>query len=751
MMRSLRPFSLALTVGFALALPHELKAQDAVDDAISLMLIEMSLEEKVGQMTQLTLGALSSGEATSENPEAHQLDADKLRHAIVDRHVGSIINVHNMAFSGEHWHKVITAIQDLATKETKQKIPILYGIDSIHGANYIREATLFPQNLNLAATRNPDLVEQCHAVCARETRAAGIPWNFGPVLDVGRQPLWSRFFETYGEDVHIATVLGAAAVRGLQGSDLSSTQQVAATAKHFLGYSNPISGRDRTQALLPERYLREHFLPPFMAAVKENVRAVMVNSGEVNGLPVHANHNILTKILRGQMKFKGVVVTDWEDVKKLHSLHRVAPNLKEATRLAVEAGIDLCMAPNDFQFTDHLIELVNEGLILEELIDQTVTRILRLKFDLGLFAKPYPDSGLLKEIGNEQAAALSRQAARQSLVLLKNENVLPLAKDTKILLTGPGCNSLAALHGAWSYTWQGTDEAAYPKKLHTVLEAFNEAHGRDKVLWARGAQWDGSTDFDYALKKAQDADVIVCVLAEEPSTETPGNISDLTLPSNQLRLVRKLAMGKPLILVLLENRPRLITEIAGHCHGIVYAGHPGPHGGSAIYDLLTGEFNPSGKLPFTYPRDPNLLLPYDHKFSDTADSDHDDKGFNPLYEFGHGLSYTTFTYGNLSLPPDPLIQLDSVRLSVKVSNTGTRQGTETVHVFVRDLFASVVPPVKRLRAFRRVTIEAGATETVIFEFPVIDLAFFGPRNYPIVEPGEFEVMIGDQKGTIVVE
>lgn len=726
-------------------------AQDEIDDAISLMLVEMSLEEKVGQMTQLTLGALSSAEANAENPDGHQLDEEKLRHAIVEKHVGSILNVHNMAFSAAHWHKTITRIQDLATKETKQKIPVLYGIDSVHGANYVREATLFPHNLGLAATRNPELVEQCSAVTARETRAAGIPWNFGPSLDVGRQPLWSRFSETFGEDVHIANVLGAASVRGLQGDDLTSPQRVAATAKHFLAYSYPLSGRDRTQSLLPERYLREYFLPPFMKAVEENVQAIMVNSSEVNGLPVHANHSVLNKLLRGQMNFQGVVVTDWEDIKKLHELHRIAPTIKEAVRLSVEAGIDICMAPNDYHFTDNLIELVNDGLILEEVLDESVRRILRLKFNLGLFRNPYPDEARLKDFGDEQALALSAQAARESLVLLKNNGVLPLKKDLKILLTGPGCNSLAALHGPWSYTWQGADEGAYPKELNTVLEAFNAGHGRDNVLWARGAQWDGSTDFDYALRKAQSADLIVCVLAEEPSTETPGNISNLALPANQLRLVRKLATGKPLVLVLLENRPRLITSIAGHCHAIVYAGYPGPQGGAALYDLLSGQFNPSGKLPFTYPRDPNSLLPYDHKLSDSIGPNAETSGFNPLFEFGHGLCYTTFKYGNLKLPTTPFTQIDTLSVSVDVTNTGARKGSETVHVFVRDLFASVVPPVQRLRAFRKVEIEPGATETVTFDIPVTDLAFFGPKNYPIVEPGEFEVMVGDQKGSIVVE
>ncbi len=726
-------------------------AQEDDEKAISAMLAKMSLEEKVGQMTQLTLGALSSRESNSENPEGHQLDPEKLRHAIADKHVGSILNVHNMAFSTAHWHKVVTQIQDLATKETRHRIPVLYGIDSVHGANYVREATLFPHNLGLAATHNTQLVERCHAVTARETRAAGIPWNFGPSLDVGRQPLWSRYVETFGEDVHIASVMATAAVRGLQGDSLSSPKAVAATAKHFLAYSFPASGQDRTQTLLPERYLREYFLPPFISAVEQNVEAIMVNSSEVNGLPLHANHEMLTTLLRDQMKFKGVILTDWEDVKKLHNLHKVAPNIKEAVRLSVQAGIDICMAPNDFHFTDNLVALVREGLVPEEALNASVRRILRLKFALGLFDNPYPDPGSAGEIGKEDAHALSKQAARESLVLLKNNGVLPLSRESTILLTGPGCHSLAALHGAWSYTWQGTDEAAYPESLDTILEAFNARHGRDNVLWARGAQWDGSTDFDYALRKARNADVIVCVLAERPGTETPGNITDLSMPENQLHLVRRLATGKPLVLVLLENRPRLITKVAGHCHAIIYAGHPGPHGGGALYELLTGQFNPSGRLPFTYPRDPHNLLPYDHKHSDTIGPDKDTPGFNPLYEFGHGLSYTTFKYDNLKVPSDPLNQTDMLNISVEVTNTGTRKGTETVHVFIRDLFATVAPPVKRLRAFEQVELAPGETRTVTFDIPVTDLSYFGPANQLVLEPGEFEVLIADQKARINVQ
>ena len=744
-------FRLLISLQLSFLLPSLSLAEEETEEQVSSLLRKMTLEEKAGQMTQLTLGAISSSEATSENPEAHQFDMDKLRHALINKHVGSILNVHNVAFSAKQWRKVLTQVQTLATEETRLQIPILYGIDSVHGANYVREGTLFPHNLGLAATRNPLLVERCHAVTALETRSAGIPWNFGPSLDVGRQPVWSRYVETFGEDVHITTVMAEASVRGLQGSSLSSRKAVAATAKHFLAYSLPTSGQDRTQTLLPEHYLREYFLPPFKNAIEQGVQAIMVNSGEVNGVPIHASHEMLSVLLREELKFDGVIVSDWEDVKKLHNLHRVAPDLKEAVRMSVHAGIDMCMAPYDFHFSNNLIKLVKEGAIPESRLDESVRRILRMKFSLGLFNEPVPPASNAGEIGSEEAHRLSLQAARESLILLKNEGVLPLEKKGQILLTGPGCHSLAALHGSWSYTWQGTDEEAYPEGLQTILQSFNDGYGRENVLWARGAQWDGSTDFDYAMNKARNADVVVCVLGEKPSTETPGNIPDLSMPDNQLRLVRRLATGKPLILVLLGNRPRLITEIAGHCHAIVYAGQPGPHGGKALYELLTGQFNPSGRLPFTYPRHPNSLLTYDHKYSDSVGPDKETPGFNPLYEFGHGLSYTSFAFSDLKLKSSTLTKSDEILLSVRVSNTGSRAGKETVHVFTRDLFASITPQVKRLRAFSQIELKAGESKVVTFKIPVKELAYHNLESTSVLEPGEFDVMVGDLTERILVK
>ena len=708
----------------------------------------MSIEEKVGQMTQLSLQAVSKVSGTPAHPEAHQVDLDKLREAIVDRHVGSIMICDEVALPAGRWHSLVTSIQDLATKETTHGIPLIYGIDSIHGANQVREATLFPHNLGLAATRNPELVEKCFAASARETRAAGIPWNFAPGLDVGRQPLWSRFCETFGEDTRLATVLGESAVRGLQGDDISRHDRVAATGRHFLGSSLPLSGRDRSPTWIPERYLREYFLPPFWNAIDQaRLRTIMVNSGEINGIPVHANHSILTLLLRGQMGFEGVVVTGRADIEKLHTFHRVARNGKEAVRIAVEAGIDLATVPPGHQFADHLIALVKDGTISEHRLDESVRRILGLKADLGLFYDAYPKEESLTIYGGEEVRALSLQAARESLVLLKNDGVLPLANGSKILLTGPGCTSLPALHGPWSYTRQGDDPEAYPPGLKTVLQAFQAAQTEEEITYVPGASFDRTFKLDQAIRAAQRVDAIVCVLAEPPASGTAGDLDDLALPPAQAELVKALSFGKPLIVVLLENRPLLITETDTFANAVLFASHPGPFGGQAIHEVLTGAINPGGKLPFTYPRAPHALLTYDHKASDEGDGN----AFHPLYPFGHGLSYTTFSYRNLQLASTELEAFDSLELSLELANTGLRAGDEVVHVYIRDLHASVTPPVKRLRAFRKIHLGPGAQETVTFSIPLLNLSFHGQKNNPILEPGTFKVFVGDQSAEFVLK
>jgi len=537
------------------------------------LLKRMTLEEKVGQMTQLTIGMIVNG-----RDQDIKIDPAKLEKAIVKYGVGSILNVSDQALTLDRWHEIIGDIQG-AAKKTRLGIPVIYGIDSIHGANYIQGATLFPQEIGMAATWNPELMKRAAEITAIETRAAGIPWSFSPVLDLGRNPLWPRFWETFGEDPYLAKVMGVAFVRGLEGADVSSNDQVAASLKHYMGYSFPLTGRDRTPAWIPENYLREYFLPTFDAAVKAGARTVMINSGEINGVPGHVNKHILTDILRGELGFKGFVVSDWEDIKKLVTTWRIAATEKEATRQAIMAGIDMSMVPLDYSFADHLIALVKEGAVPQSRIDEAVRRILRIKFELGLFEKPVPTAALKAKFALPESRQVSLQAARESLTLLKNaNNILPLAKTTKVLVTGPTSDSMISLNNGWSYVWQGSEESLYPKDRPTIRKAIEEKVGASNVTFVQGTKITrpaGSTsnntptdkeeevDIAAAVSAAQNVDVIVLALGEGSYCETPGNVTDLTIGEPQIKLAEALkATGKPIVMVLVEGRPRIINRIA---------------------------------------------------------------------------------------------------------------------------------------------------------------------------------------------
>src|ERR1044071_5402657 len=455
---------------------HSLK----IDDLIK----RMTLEEKVGQMTQLAIGAIAAGQ-----DQQIKVDPAKLENAIVKYGVGSILNVSDQALTVDHWHQIIGQIQEAATKKTRLGIPMMYGIDSIHGAHYVQGATLFPQEIGMAATFNPELMKRAAEITAAETRAAGLPWSFSPVLDLGRNPLWPRFWETFGEDPYLARVMGAAFTRGLEGSDVSSQTQVAASLKHYMGYSFPLTGRDRTPAWIPENYLREYFLPTFAAAVKAGARTIMVNSGEINGTPGHVNHHVLTDILRNELGFNGFVVSDWEDIKKLVTFWRIAATEKEATRMAVMAGIDMSMVPNDYSFADDLIALVKEGAVPQTRIDEAVRRILRVKFELGLFENPGPNPALKGNFAKPDSRQVSLDAARESITLLKNaNNVLPLAKNAKVLVTGPTADSLISLNNGWSYVWQGSEESLYPTDRDTIRRAIERKAGAANVNYVPGTK-----------------------------------------------------------------------------------------------------------------------------------------------------------------------------------------------------------------------------------------------------------------------
>ena len=707
---------------------------------VAALVARMTPEEKIGQMTQLEIGMITKG-----NGDAIQIDPEKLEKAVVKYGAGSILNVHDQALTVDKWHEIIGAIQQ-ASQRTRLKVPVLYGIDSIHGANYVQGSTLFPQEIGMAATWNPVLMQQGAEISAAETRAAGIPWTFSPVLDLGRQPLWPRFWETFGEDPYLAKVMGAAFVRGVEGDDVSSPKHVATSLKHYVGYSFPLTGRDRTPALIPENYMREYFLPTFAAAVKAGARTVMVNSAEVNGVPGHVNHHLLTDVLRNELGFDGFVVSDWQDIKKLVTEWHVAADEKEATRQSVMAGIDMSMVPQDYSFSDLLLQLVKEGKVPMARIDEAVSRILLVKYQVGLFDRSMPDASLKANFATASSRSVALEAARESLTLLKNDSsVLPLAKDRKVLVTGPTADSLIALNNGWTYVWQGNNLALYPKDRPTVLQAIREKIG-DKVSYVPGVTFDKEIDIDAAVRAAQEADVAVVCIGESSYTETPGNITDLTLSEPQLKLAERIeATGKPVVLVLIEGRPRVINRLVQGAKGILLAYNPSNEGGTAIADVLFGDYNPNGKLPYSYPRTPNGLITYDHKLFETENTSYGNTAFSPQFEFGTGLSYTTFNYSNLQVSPKVSPMNGEVKVNVTVTNSGKRAGKETVILYVRDVVATLSPPGKRVRRFAKISLEPNQSRTLTFTLRPEDLSYIGLNNKPVLEAGEFEVIVGELK------
>ena len=703
------------------------------------LLNKMTLEEKIGQMTQVSIEVVSRGEGGRAEP--HEIDPAKLEEALLKYHVGSILNVANSAYSLEHWHEIITKIQDVATKKTRLGIPVLYGIDAVHGVNYTLGATIFPQHIAMAATWNRELVRREGEITAREMRASGIPWNFSPVLDIGRHPAWPRLFETFGEDVYLASVMAREYVVGLQGDNIAGRDKVAACLKHYVGYSTPLTGKDRTQALIPEMTLREYFLPPFQAGLEAGAPSVMVNSSEVNGIPGHANSFLLKNVLRDEFKFTGLVVSDWEDVKRLHTRDRVADSPKEAVRLAVMSGIDMSMVPLDFSFYDLLLELAREGSVPMSRIDEAVGRILTLKSMLGLFENPYPDESLKTKFGSRESEQANLQAARECITLLQNKDqILPLSKTTRVLVTGPTASMLSVMNSGWTITWQGDIEALYPKEKPTILQAIKDKVGEGNVTYIPGATVDSVVNIQAAVDALKSHDVAVVCLGERAYCESPGNIDDLTLDEAQLALASALMKtGKPVILVLIEGRPRIIERIADGARGIIMGYLPGMEGGKALADVLFGDFNPCGRLPFTYPRHPNDLMTYDHKPLDIADTNR----FHPQFPFGFGLSYTSFHYSNLEVQPIVSNPRPKFNISVKVRNAGSMAGKEVVQVYLTDLYGTISRPVKQLKRFEKVLLRPGEERKMEFSLEWNDLSFIGKENKRIVEPGRFRVTVAN--------
>ncbi|MFN6946645.1 MAG: glycoside hydrolase family 3 N-terminal domain-containing protein [Cytophagaceae bacterium] len=730
-----------------------------IDKRVKDLLSKMSVEEKVGQMTQVNLNVMLKGGYGNMDGT---IDPELLKKAIVDYKVGSVLNAINHAYDLKTWEKIIKAIQDEATVNTPNKIPVVYGIDAIHGVTFTLESTLFPQNIGIGATRNPELSRLAGEITAKETRASGIRWNFAPVLDVGRQPLWPRFGETYGEDVYLVTEMGVASIKGMEGDgNLNRIDRVASCMKHYIGYSAPRSGKDRTPSYIPERQLREIFLPPFKAAVDAGSHTIMINSGDINGIPVHGNHYLLTTILRDELGFKGLAVSDWEDIIRLHTKHKVARTPKEAVKMGVMAGVDMSMVPHDFSFFELLVELVKEKEVPMSRIDEAVGRILTLKFQVGLFENAYLEPEAVKQFGSPDYKKAALEAARESITLLKNQdNILPLAKGKKVLVTGPGANSHSSLNGAWSYTWQGTEDKWYPKSNRTIVDAIRDKVGEKNVVFTKGSRFE-KRDFDIKQTaekaKSENVDYIVVCIGEDAYAESPGVIDDLDLPEVQQRLVNAMIeTGKPVILVITEGRPRIIRNIEGGAKGIVMAYIPGSQGGPAIADVLFGDYNPNGKLPFTYPQFSGDILTYDHTFSDRvtelAPGKMGEGGYKPQWPFGFGLSYTTFEYSNIKTSSAKLKGGNKIKVSVDVKNTGKVAGKEAVELYSRTLYASVVPSYRRLRKFTKIDLKPGETKTVTFEISRDDLKFIGVDSKTfVIEPGEIEFHISNLSTTVAYE
>ena len=730
--------------------------KDPIEQKIDSLLKEMSVEEKVGQTCQVTLDVLLQKDTNGQQSVPLAIDEAKLKEALETYKVGSVLNVGWCTLSRDEWKTVSDAVHK-PFLQGQTKAPIIYGVDAIHGMNYTKEATLFPQEIGLAATWNPELAEEFARITAYETRASGIPWNFSPVLDLGRQPLWSRHFETLGEDPYLASALGASLIRGYQGGDSIDDLHVAACMKHFVGYSGTKSGRDRTPAWIPEKYMRELYMPTFKKAVEEGALTVMINSGVVNGVPGHRNYHLLTEVLKDEWGFKGFAVSDWEDFIMLNTVHRTDSTLAEAYISAFNAGVDMSMVPLSPQYKDYcesMIKAVEDGRITMKRLDDAVRRILRVKFLTGLFDNPKP--AIEYDLFNsEEFRRAALNAALESITLLKNDDLLPLDETKKVLVAGPTADNMIYLNGAWTHTWQGSDPNFNTVGCKTVRQVFEEKLGNN-CLYAQGAELYADNhfektrfkDLDDYKKKVRSADVVVLCLGEMPSTEKPGDIHSLNLDDEQLELAKiAYAAGKDVILVLLEGRPRIVREIADGASAIIQGYLPGDYGAEALIKLMYGENNFSGRLPYTYPKYDGAIEFYDHPTSVARDNNGGWNAFDPQWEFGFGLSYTTFEYSDLNLSESDIREGDTLKVSVNIKNIGDTDGMETVQLYLRDEYASSTPAVKVLKRFKKIVLNSGETKSLEFILTKDDLEFYDEKGVEILEPGMFRVVINSLEET----
>ena len=736
--------------------PRPYAVDEALERRVEATLAKMTLDEKIGQMTELSLDALGKGAG-----DAFQFDEKKLHEAIAVYKVGSVLNAPGpVAVSPQRWRQIIGRIQELSMKEIG--IPCIYGLDQNHGVTYTMGGILFPQNINLGASFNPQLAEEAGRITAYETRAANCPWTYSPTVDLSRDPRWPRVWENYGEDPLVNALMGSAAVRGFQGTDPNRVDRyhIAACMKHYLGYGSPRTGKDRTPAYIPESELREKCFAPFKAMVEAGALSVMVNSGSVNGLPVHASYKLITEWLKDGLNWDGMVVTDWSDINNLYQREHVAANKKEAIRMAINAGIDMSMDPYDLNFCTLLKELVQEGQVSQSRIDDAVRRVLRLKYRLGLFDSPNTGSDAdYPDFASGKFAAVALQAAEESQVLLKNtDGLLPLAKGKRILVTGPNANQMRCLNGGWSYTWQGHQADRYAQNYNTIYEALCNRFGKEQVILEQGVTYvaegayaeENEPQIERAVRAAKRADVIIACIGENSYTETPGNLSDLVLSANQRALVKALAKtGKPLVLVLNEGRPRLISDIEPLAQAVVNMLLPGNYGGDALARLLAGDANFSARLPYTYPRHQAELTTYDYRVSEETDRMEGAYDYDAVvsvqWPFGYGLSYTTFEYSNFKVDKTQFKAGDTLTFTVDVKNTGSCDGRESVLLFSRDMVASLVPENRRLRAFQKTALlKPGQSETVTLTIPASALAFVDTDGRWLLEAGLFRMQTGKQ-------
>lgn len=736
-----------------------IKSDPKIEAQVEQTLKKLTLEEKIGQMTELVTDLFGANDKNG----VFYIDEHKTDSILSRYKIGSILNAPNTcAPTAKQWEKYIAQIQKISMKRIG--IPCVFGLDQNHGSTYTQGGTLFPQNINVAATFNREIARRSAEATAYETRAVSVPWTYSPTVDLGRDARWPRIWENFGEDCYLSSEMGKAMVYGFQGEDPNNIDQyhIATSMKHFMGYGVPWTGKDRTPAYISPADLREKHFAPFLAGLQAGALTVMVNSASVNGVPMHANKEFLTGWLKEETGWDGVLITDWADINNLYTREMVAKDKKDALRIAINAGIDMIMEPYSCDACGYLVELVKEGKIPMSRIDDACRRVLRMKYRLDLFKNPTQKLKNYPKFGGEEFAKLALEGATESMVLLKNEgNILPLQHGKKILLTGPNANQMRCLNGGWSYTWQGHRADEFAGKYNTIYEAFCNEYGKENVILNQGVTYnekgkyweENEPQIQEAVAAAKDADVIVACIGENSYTETPGNLTDLWLSENQRNLVKALAQtGKPVILVLNEGRPRLIADIEPLAQGIINILIPGNMGGDALANLVSGKSNFSGKMPYTYPKEINSLANYDFKKSEEVGTMEGAYDYNAKitqqWGFGYGLSYTSYKYSNLKVSQSDFRHGDIIKVSVDVKNTGKVAGKESVLLFSSDLIASIVPDGRRLRAFDKVELQPGETKTVTFELKADDLAFVGWNGKWRLEEGDFKLMIADQSADI---